>query len=308
MADTIHKFELRESGQRLDKTLAELLPDISRAQIQRLIAEGLVSLDGKSTARAGLKLKGGEVALVRVPPPTPTQVAPEPIPLCVIYEDEDVIVVDKPAGMVVHPSAGHPSGTLVNAILAYNPDIEGVGGETRPGIVHRLDKDTSGIIMVAKNDRIHRFVQEQFKARTVAKSYLALVIGSPPTPTGRVEAYIGRDMRQRQRMAVFDGERGRAREAISEYLTIESFEGFTLLDVKPLTGRTHQVRVHMSFLGCPIVGDRLYGRRCVLSRKLRRHFLHAQRLSIIFPDGRRRMFSSDTPLELETVLRELRTG
>lgn len=306
MTETIHELELTEVGHRLDKVLSERLPDISRAQIQRMIAAGLVTLDSKIPVRSGLRLKGGEVALVRVPPPAPARVPPEPIPLSVIYEDKDLIVIDKPAGMVVHPSAGHPGGTLVNAVLSHAPDIDGVGGERRPGIVHRLDKDTSGLIVVAKNDRSYNFVQTQFRDRTVDKRYIALVVGAPPTPTGRIEAGIGRDPKHRQRMAVLSGERLKVREAISEYRTIESFDGFTMLQVQPLTGRTHQVRVHMAFLGCPILGDRLYGGRRPVFGHLRRHFLHAHRLTVRLLDGSTKEFLSEIPAELEIVLEELR--
>lgn len=307
MSDTIYHLELTEAGCRLDKALADRLPDLSRAQIQRLIGDGRVTVDGNTPARVGLRLKGGEVAMVIVPPARPTKLDAEPIPLRVIYEDDDLIVVDKQAGMVVHPSVGHEGGTLVNAIMAHSPNISGIGGESRPGIVHRLDKDTSGLILVAKNDRSYRFVQAQFKARTVEKRYIALVVGEPPTPIGRVEAGIGRDPKQRRRMAVLKGDRWRIREAITEYRTIESFDGFVLLNVKTLTGRTHQVRVHMAFLGCPLVGDRLYGKRCELSSGLQRHFLHAEHLRVKLLNGSEKRFSSPIPVELDTVLNYLRS-
>jgi 23S rRNA pseudouridine1911/1915/1917 synthase len=307
MSETIYELVLTESGMRLDKVLTDCIASLSRAQIQRLISDGMVTLDGKIIDRSGLKIKGGELAQVRVPPPAPTQTVPESIPLSIIYEDENLIVVDKPAGMVVHPSIGHPSGTLVNAILGYAPGIEGVGGERRPGIVHRLDKDTSGVILVVKNTRSYRFVQAQFRSRTIDKRYLALVIGSPPTPTGRIEAGIGRDPKHRQRMAVLDGERLSVRQAISEYQTIESFDKFALVEVKPVTGRTHQVRVHMAFIGCPIVGDRLYGERRGFSLGLQRHFLHACRIRVKLLDGSEKEFFSETPVELDTALRELRS-
>jgi 23S rRNA pseudouridine1911/1915/1917 synthase len=209
--------------------------------------------------------------------------------------------------MVVHPGAGHQSGTLVNAVLAHAPGLAGVGGERRPGIVHRLDKDTSGLIAVAKNDRAHRMLQVQFKNRTVEKHYFALVCGAPPSPTGKVEAAIGRDERHRKRMAVFSSERGKGRMAISTYRTIQSFAEFTLLEVRPLTGRTHQVRVHMAFLECPLAGDALYGgRRSARSLvSLKRHFLHAAGLKFVLPGGDEKTFSSPLPDDLQRSLVQL---
>jgi 23S rRNA pseudouridine1911/1915/1917 synthase len=206
--------------------------------------------------------------------------------------------------MVVHPAAGHPSGTLVNAVLGYEPDIEGIGGEERPGVVHRLDKETSGLILLAKNERAHRWLQDQFRLRKVEKTYLALVDGKPPTPSGRVESHIGRDPSHRKRMAIVPESRGR--EAISEYKTVESFRDHTLLEFHPLTGRTHQIRLHCAFLGCPIVGDEVYGRK-KFSVEIKRHFLHAYRLRIILPGEKEpRLFDAPLPTELEQVLASLR--
>jgi 23S rRNA pseudouridine1911/1915/1917 synthase len=204
----------------------------------------------------------------------------EIIPLDILFENDDLMVVNKPAGMVVHPAAGHDSGTLVHAVLGYAPGLEGVGGVERPGVVHRLDKDTSGLILLAKNDRSHRWLQDQFRTRKVDKSYMALVDGHPPTPTGRVEASIGRDPSHRKKMAIVSVSKGR--EAISEYKTLESFPNHTLLEFHPLTGRTHQIRLHCLFLGCPIVGDEIYGNRR-RSLKIDRQFLHAIQLKIILP-------------------------
>ena len=241
---------------------------------------------------------------VRIPPPAPTSLIAEDIPLDILFENDDLIVVDKPAGMVVHPAAGHSSGTLVNAVLGYDPDIEGIGGEERPGVVHRLDKETSGLILLAKNERAHRWLQDQFRLRNVDKTYLALVDGKPPTPSGRVEAHIGRDPSHRKRMAIVS--ESRVREAISEYKTIESFKAHTLLEFHPLTGRTHQIRLHCAFLGCPIAGDKIYGRKKP-SVELDRHFLHAHRLKIILPGEQMpRVFEAALPDELERVLISLR--
>jgi 23S rRNA pseudouridine1911/1915/1917 synthase len=213
-------------------------------------------------------------------------------------------VVNKPAGMVVHPAAGHASGTLVHAALAHAPTMEGVGGERRPGVVHRLDKDTSGLILLAKNDAAHHRLQEQFHSRSVVKTYLALVDGRPPTPRGRIEAPIGRDPAHRQRMAVLPP--GKGRQAVSEYGTVEAFPEHTLLEVHPLTGRTHQIRLHLAFIGCPVVGDKIYGRRHS-SLPLKRQFLHAARLEITLPgEERPRHFEAPLPDELKHILNFLR--
>jgi 23S rRNA pseudouridine1911/1915/1917 synthase len=228
----------------------------------------------------------------------------EEIPLDIVFENDDLIVVNKPAGMVVHPAAGHSSGTLVNAVLGYDPDLEGIGGEERPGVVHRLDKQTSGLILLAKNERAHRWLQDQFRLRKVEKTYLALVDGKPPTPSGRVEAYIGRDPKQRKKMAIVPENKGR--ESISEYKTVEEFGKYTLLEFHPFTGRTHQIRLHCAFLKCPIVGDEVYGRKSP-SMVLGRHFLHAYRLKITLPNEKEpRQFEAPLPDELVDVLNSLR--
>ncbi len=234
----------------------------------------------------------------------PSGLIAEDTPLDIIFENDDLLVVNKPAGMVVHPSPGHGSGTLVQAALGHAPEMEGIGGEERPGIVHRLDKDTSGLIVIAKNERAHRWLQDQFRTRTVEKTYLALVDGKPPTPSGRVEAPIGRNATKRKLMSVVPLEKGRA--AVSEYRTLESFPEHTLLEVHPLTGRTHQIRVHLAFLGCPVSGDTVYGKKKP-TIALDRHFLHAYRLKIIIPGGNEpRIFEAELPEELQEVIRSLR--
>jgi 23S rRNA pseudouridine1911/1915/1917 synthase len=242
---------------------------------------------------------------VEIPAPQPSGLVPEQIPLEILYEDEHLLVINKHAGMVVHPAAGHASGTLVHAVLAHAPDLEGIGGEQRPGVVHRLDKDTSGLILLAKDDATHRWLVNQFKDRRVRKTYLALVDGRPPTPTGRVEAPIGRNAAQRQLMAVVTPAKGR--EAITEYRTLESFPEHTLLEVHPITGRTHQIRIHLNFLGCPVAGDTVYGRRRP-SLPLDRHFLHAYRITFSVPGEQApRTFEAPLPEELARVLDELRS-
>jgi 23S rRNA pseudouridine1911/1915/1917 synthase len=305
--DRILNFRFdQETPERLDKFLVGQLQEFSRTRIQGLITDGFVEVNGRAAKKAGQTLESGFNVTVRVPPPTPTDLVAEDIPLDIVFENEDLIVVNKPAGMVVHPAAGHASGTLVNAVLGYEPDIEGIGGEERPGVVHRLDKETSGLILLAKNERAHRWLQDQFRLRSVEKIYLALVDGKPPTPSGRVEAHIGRDPSHRKRMAIVSESRGR--EAISEYRTVESFREHTLLEFHPLTGRTHQIRLHCAFLGCPIVGDEVYGRKKT-SLVIDRHFLHAYRLKIILPGEKEtRTFEAPLPEELERVVVGLRAA
>ena len=295
-----------ETPERLDKFLVGQLQEFSRSRIQGLIADGFVDVNGQAAKKAGQTLESGFRVTVRIPPPAPTDLIPEEIPLDILFENDDLVVVNKPAGMVVHPAAGHASGTLVNAMLGYDPDLEGIGGDERPGVVHRLDKETSGLILLARNERAHRWLQDQFRLRKVDKTYLALVDGKPPTPSGRVEAHIGRDPSHRKRMAVVPESRGR--EAISEYKTLESFREHTLLEFHPLTGRTHQIRLHCAFLGCPIVGDAVYGKK-KLSVEIDRHFLHAYRLKIVLPgEEEANKFEAPLPEELERVLVSLRAG
>ncbi len=293
-----------EHTERLDKLLAAHFPEHSRSRMQGLIRDGFVRVNQKIINKAGFAVEKGMNIEVNLPPVQPVALEAESIPLKVIFDHPDVLVIDKPAGLVVHPAAGHESGTLVNAVMALTPDLEGIGGELRPGIVHRLDKDTSGLILIAKNERAHRFLQDQFRLRQVKKVYLALVDGKPPTPSGRIEAPIARDPAHRKRMAVVPG--GKGREAVTEYYTRESFAHHTLIEAHPLTGRTHQIRLHLAFVGCPIVGDTIYGRRKV-SLPLNRHFLHAARLTIRLPGEKQpRTFEASLPPELEEILQILR--
>ncbi len=293
-----------EGQQRLDKFLVEQLPKFSRSQLQTLIRDGNVQVNDKVVTKTGFALEGSGQVQVHVPPPEPSKLVPEDIHLDVIFENDDVLVINKPAGMVVHPAAGHATGTLVHATLAHVPEMEDVEGEQRPGIVHRLDKDTSGLILVAKNDASQRWLQAQFKDRKVKKVYLALVDGAPPTPTGRVDAPIGRDSGNRKRMAIVPLHKGR--ELVTDYQTLERFDEHTLLEVHPLTGRTHQIRIHMAFLGCPIAGDTLYGHRRP-TVPIRRQFLHAARLTVQLPgEDAPRTFEAPLPEELEQALESLR--
>ena len=305
MSDRVLNFRFdKETPERLDKFLVGLLQEFSRSRIQGLIAVGFVDVNGQAARKAGQTLESGSSVTVRIPPAVRTALVAEAIPLDILFENDDLIVVNKPAGMVVHPAAGHSSGTLVNAVLGYDPELEGIGGEERPGVVHRLDKETSGLILLAKNERAHRWLQDQFRLRKVEKTYLALVDGKPPTPSGRVEAYIGRDPSHRKRMAIVSESRGR--EAISEYKTVEGYKDHTLLEFHPLTGRTHQIRLHCAFLGCPIVGDKIYGKKHS-SIELGRHFLHAYRLKIVLPgEEESKHFEAPLPDELKRVLIALR--
>ncbi len=292
-----------ETPIRLDKFLAARLPEYSRTRLQSLIREGWVLVNGMAPHKSGQMLNKGEVVRVFLPPPEDSRLMPEAIPLEIVFEDENLMVVNKPAGMVVHPSAGHLHGTLVQAALAHAPQMAGVGGERRPGVVHRLDKDTSGLILLAKNDRTHRWLQEQFSQRNVEKTYLALVDGKPPTPSGRVEAPVGRDVKNRKRMSVLASNKGRL--AISEYYTLQTFAEHTLLRVHPITGRTHQIRVHMAFIGCPVVGDTVYGRRRP-SLNIGRLFLHAASLKIQLPgEVTQRTFEAPLPPDLHQALQRL---
>lgn len=297
---------IEDTPNRLDKFLANSLPEFSRSRLQNLIKKGNVQVDGEIVLKTGYSLERGMEIEIRIPSPEASNLVPEPIPLNIVFENDDLIVVDKPAGMVVHPSAGHVDGTLVHAALAHDPKINGVGGVRRPGVVHRLDKNTSGLIVLAKNDRAHQWLQNQFKDRQVKKVYLALVDGKPPTPQGRIEAAIGRDSAHRKKMTVTPPHKGR--EALSIYKTIEKFDQHTLLEVNSLTGRTHQIRVHLAFIGSPVAGDTVYGRRHS-TIPVNRHFLHAFRLSIVIPgEAIPQVFEAPLPEELTTILKSLKGG
>jgi 23S rRNA pseudouridine1911/1915/1917 synthase len=289
---------------RLDKFLAQELDDISRSYIQKIISQGGVFIEGIPVVKKSETITPGTEVEVLIPPARETSLEPENIPLDIIFENLDLIVVNKPPGMVVHPALGHPTGTLVQAVLGYAPEIEGVGGVKRPGLVHRLDQDTSGVIILAKNDRTHQFLQEQFRSRKVDKVYLALVDGRPPTPQGRIEVAIGRDPKFRQRMGpVLDRD---GKEAISEYGTIQEFPEHTFIRISILTGRTHQIRVHLGFVGCPVVGDTVYGRKKP-TLDVNRQFLHANQLSIMIPgEFQKRTFEASLPDDLEKILERLK--
>ncbi len=301
-------------GERLDRFLVSAIEGRSRSQIQQLIAAGRVTVargTGAATpaARANAAMREGDRVTVEIPEAAPASVSGEPLPLDILYQDADLAVLNKPAGMVVHPGAGHASGTLVNALLHHLDDLSGVGGELRPGIVHRLDRGTSGVMVIAKNDAAHQELSRQFHDREVEKEYIALVWGVVQAGR-RIDAAIGRDPVQRQKMSA---RARRARHAVTRITRAHHLRGVTLCQVAIHTGRTHQIRVHLSAIGHPIVGDALYGgvRRRVPGdlralQRLDRPFLHAERLVFKHPgDGRRMEFMAPLPDDLTGILEEL---
>ncbi len=260
---------------RLDQYLTELLPTLSRSQVQRLISEGHVRLNGQS-ARPGARLHPGDELAWHVPPTAPSALTPQPMDLRVLYEDDDLVVIDKPAGLVVHPGPGHAAGTLVHGLLARGAQWSSIGGVERPGIVHRLDKDTSGLLVIARNDAAHRDLAGQLQDRSLRRRYRAIVVGEVADAAARIEAPIGRDPRHRQRMAVA----AKGREAITDFRRLGLVQGHTLLEVSLLTGRTHQVRVHLAYIHHPVLGDSVYGRPSPL---IARPALHAAEIEFRHP-------------------------
>lgn len=296
MSDRL-QFTVTRAGVRLDKYIVEECPVLSRSYVQRLIEEGHVTVNGRA-AKGSLRLGIGDRVDATIPPPAPVTAIPEEIPLTIVYEDNDLIVVDKPAGLAVHPAPGHPSHTLVNAILAYCPQIA-VKGSVRPGIVHRLDKNTSGLMVVAKNDAAQQHLSKQIKARSMVKRYLVLVHGRLSPERGLIEAPIGRDPGNRKRMAVVST----GREARTHYRVIKYVDNYTFLEVTLETGRTHQIRVHLSAIGFPVVGDEVYGRK---SPQLKRQFVHASHLGFRLPStGQYVEFSSKLPPDLAESLKHV---
>lgn len=296
-------------GERLDRFLAGEVPGFSRSQIQRLIDEGAVHVTRVKVTKANVVLREGDVIQVVLPEVQTPAPAAQDIPLDILHDDDDVVVVNKPAGMVVHPAAGNPDGTLVNALLHHVKDLSGIGGEARPGIVHRLDKGTSGVMVVAKHDAAHRELSRQFHDREVEKEYVALVWGLVQQRK-RIDASIGRDPKNRQKMST---RATRSREASTRVTWARDLKGLTLVRVTIATGRTHQIRVHLSAIGHPVVGDALYGgvhRRVPgqfrAVQRLTRPFLHAERLTFAHPrTGERLTFTAPLPADLEAVLREV---
>jgi 23S rRNA pseudouridine1911/1915/1917 synthase len=290
-------------GERLDAFLARRCGhELSRSSAHRLIAEGLVTVNG-APSKPSHRLARGDDVVVILPPPEVMTLEAEAIPLRIVYQDEDVIVVDKPPGLTVHPAAGHPRGTLVNALLTICPELANIKGTLRPGIVHRLDKDTSGLLVVAKNEAAHASLAGQLKNREVHKVYLALVRGRVEPPQGVIDAPIGRHPRRRQRMAVVEGGRAAQTRYRVRKLLDDAGVAYSLVEAEPLTGRTHQIRVHFASIGHPVVGDRLYGKASAL---VGRQFLHAWRLGFRLPaSGRYQEFESPLPGDLEGALEAL---
>ena len=285
---------------RLDRILVSQLPGLSRARLQALIRAGWVKVNGRTVRKPGLSVGPEDVIQVAALPPAETRLRPQSIPLEILYEDDALFVINKPAGMVVHPGAGHPQATLVHAALAHAPEVEAVGDASRPGIVHRLDKDTSGVMVLAKTNEALKHLQQQFRRREVEKLYLGLVDGAPPSPTGQIEAPLARSPRHRKRIAVVQAPGSRL--AVTRFQTRERFPRHSLLELRPLTGRTHQIRVHLQFLGCPVVGDRVYGRKQP-TLPVARQQLHAWRLTFRLPgDSQPRTFEAAIPADLREAI------
>jgi 23S rRNA pseudouridine1911/1915/1917 synthase len=299
------------AGERLDTFIAAALSDLSRSRAVQLITDGQVRLNGQA-ARKSERVEAGDVVEVQIPPPAPSSVEPEPIPLELVHEDEDLVVLIKPAGLVVHPAPGHRSGTLVNALLHHIEDLSGIGGVKRPGIVHRLDKDTSGLMIVAKHDRAHRSLASALKRREIQRVYLAACWGHLQTDRLTVDAPVGRSSRDRKRMAVREG----GRPAVTHFERIARWPAADLVRAHLETGRTHQIRVHLAHLGHPVVGDPVYGTAGArgisgrdrawageLERRVTRQFLHAERLEFVHPRTRKPMrFEAPPPSDLAAVL------
>jgi len=299
-----------DAGRRLDIFLARQMPDWSRSQLQRQIVSGQVTIGAETIYKAGEEVKTGDRVTVRAPL-RELRALPEDLPIDIIYEDDDLVVVNKPAGMVVHVGAGVKSGTMVNALLHHIRKLSGTGGEHRPGIIHRLDKMTSGLLIVAKNDTAHRNLSDQFKGREVHKTYQALVHGRIATESGTMTNPVGRDPVRRVRMKAGGIS---ARDALTNYRVVQRFSHFTLVDAEPRTGRTHQIRVHFAALGHPVVGDTLYGAPAkftvgeTLRKTLPRNFLHAAAIEFRHPNsGKALRLEAPLPIDLNVFLNELRT-
>jgi len=290
---------VKEEKGRIDKVLNERLTDYSRSQIQQWIKEQHVSIDGK-VIKANYKVSAGDHVLIEIPVPETLDLVPENMNLEIVYEDKDVVVVNKPQGMVVHPSAGHPNGTLVNGLLYQIKNLSTINDVVRPGIVHRIDKDTSGLLMVAKNDRAHESLAQQLKDKTSLRKYVALVHGEIPHEKGRIEAPIGRSKVNRKMQAVIEG----GKSAVTHFEVLKRFEGYTLIELQLETGRTHQIRVHMNYIGYPVAGDPLYGPKKTL--KGNGQFLHAKLLGFEHPTtGENMVFEAPLPEIFKKTLKQL---
>lgn len=300
--------EAHESAERLDQWLAVRIPEWSRTRIQALIREGCVEANGRCDWRPRDRVLAGADYHVRLPAPTPVDVQPEDIPLDVLHEDSDLIVINKPPGLVVHPAPGHADGTLVNALLFQCQELEGVGGEQRPGIIHRLDRDTSGVMVVAKNQLAMDSLGAQFQGRQVHKVYVAVVVGIPSPTAGRIETLVGRSRTDRKKMSATPS---RGKTAITNYRLVEVLDGFALVRLRIETGRTHQIRVQMAHIGCPVAGDTVYGgaqkRLWQAIGGCERQMLHAETLSFIHPSsGERVEYTAPLPPDMSAFIDRLR--
>jgi 23S rRNA pseudouridine1911/1915/1917 synthase len=299
-----------QHGLRLDKALADLLPELSRERLKSLIVEGQVTAQGRAL-NPSMKVMAGQAFAITLPPPVEAEAVAQDIPLNIVHEDADLIVIDKPAGLVVHPAAGNLDGTLVNALLHHcRGQLSGIGGVARPGIVHRIDKDTSGLLVVAKSDKAHEGLAQQFKAHSIDRLYAAIVYGIPQPGAGTIDTWIGRSDSDRKKMAVH--REGRGKHAITHYRVLDRLRGAALVECRLETGRTHQVRVHMAHLGHPLIGDPVYGRdrkgfKSILETLgFKRQALHAKRLGFIHPvTGQNLSFDSALPIDMQELLSEL---
>ena len=296
------------AGQRLDVFLSQEIADVSRSQLARQIGQAAVTVNGAAGVPSR-KLHAGDVIVWEPPPVVATEIAAEAMALTIVHEDQWLVVVDKPAGLVVHPAPGHEAGTLVNALLAHCHDLRGIGGELRPGIVHRIDKDTSGLLVVAKDDPTMNALGAAFKAHTIERVYEALVAGAPPGPSGRIDTFYGRDPRERKK---FSSRVRSGKRAITNWRLTEKFPGAARMEARLETGRTHQVRVHLAALGCPLLGDKVYGRPPrdlavrAIAEALGRQALHARLLGFVHPaTGKQMTFSSELPPDMRAALAAL---
>jgi len=295
-SSSTHLVTSEHAGDRFDRFVATQMPELSRSRVQALIRSGDILLNGASS-RASETVHDGDEVTASVPDATPsTELEGEDIPLAILHEDADLVVIDKPAGLVVHPGAGNATGTLVQALLHHCDDLSGIGGVERPGIVHRLDKETSGCLVVAKNDAAHQSLSTQFAERTIEKTYLAIVKGTLRRATGTIDAAIGRHRSNRQKMAI--DLTGKGRESVTHYRVLTAANGLSLVECQPKTGRTHQIRVHLKHLGHPLAGDPVYGKREYFPR----HLLHAWKLAFDHPrTGKRMEFTAPVPADFPLV-------
>jgi 23S rRNA pseudouridine1911/1915/1917 synthase len=300
------RVQVEETGERIDRYLSQALPDLSRSRIQQLIEQGNVEVNGKVCTSKKTTVQLGDRISLTIPDAKPLDLEPEAIPLDILYEDDSLIIINKPAGLVVHPAAGHKSGTLVNAILAHCPNLAGIGGLQRPGIVHRLDKDTTGAIAIAKTDQAHQHLQAQLKAKTARRDYLGLVYGAPSSNSGTIDQPIGRHPVDRKKMAVVPVEKG-GRKAVTHWQVKERLGNYTLIHFQLETGRTHQIRVHSASIGHPIVGDPVYSSGRAVGVNLTGQALHAWRLTLQHPlSGELVKVTAPLPKTFATLLEVLK--